>query len=279
MRKLQNIYLKGLIKGYKNDLRNDDMKFYWIFFYIMMFTGTLKAQENKWECIKKKLDPFCYRILWDNYFYYYFDFPKSIESFIDFQKDMYQAYPNDFVEKCKNENLMFLINYKEEIEFREEDGEINLWLDELQLLKTNKLFHPCEVFDISESVKEYYDWIKKYGPPRFFNKKSEAVIHTEKLDSIFCSENNYLKNKFLIDDEFTLPKSIIKNEMSNEDEECVLFTFFIYKRDDNFYYLCDNKKFESELLYWNILKKYLDVFCKNNEIEKIIFASPEFSHK
>lgn len=220
--------------------------------------------------------PLYFENLMDEYCLYYYDYPEKISQLIYFIKDCMSNYPDFWPEPIKStiieHDLPILQSFQDDILIKKRGNNIVVELNGITLLDKEIILLPCDiVYFIDGNPDEYSMFIRKFTIPRYFNKEGLAVIRTEELDSVFFKKKTEIQKEYLIEGTFSLPV------FKNKDTEIPIHTFFEYRLNDGLFYFCDrNRKFESELLFWEKMILSLEKICKKNNISRIVFLLPEY---
>lgn len=223
-----------------------------------------------------KIDLYSFEEMVEGYFQYYFEYPKTIESLIDFEEIFILAYPNFWPHPYKDiviNNLLYLKENQDAIKIERKETSIVIQLNESVLLNIAEELHPCSLtYFTDEYSRECFFLSNKFYSPRYFDENGYAIIQTEYLDSVFNKKKNQLQEEYLKQDEFTFPT------FSFEKQDIPIYVFFEYSKNNRLSYFCErNNKFDSDLLFFRKLENFLVEFCENSGIGKIIFPIPEYT--
>lgn len=212
----------------------------------------------------------------DDYFFYYYHFPNDIEELIVFTEycfevdsNFYSLHEKFFVKEItlpklkKNASQILIENDSEEYIIR-------LQKDTLLYYKENmRPFSPCDIAFFREDgdIKEYSVFLEKYGNGRFFDKENNAVISKE-LSSSFLRGIYKLQKTFLTHPRFLSFKD------KNTNEQTPIYFFLEYVLGTSPKNFCNNDEPIPTLIYFKEVEKYLEIFCKENGLRRIIWASP-----
>lgn len=235
---------------------------------LLLCTCSFLYGQNKYNDIEFKmgeLDTFTLLSMMDTYYFYYYDFPKDIYSFIDFHKEVVRVYPND----CKVDtlNISFLDVNKDKINIIKKGKTAMIMMDGKVLLNAGRPILPFDVYKSIYFIQDYYVILEKY-PTRYY-KDDKAIIKTNKFDYIFEQEKKNLQLKYFKNDKYCFPTFSLNNE------EYPIFNFFEFKTG-NLYYFPSGENFNSNLPFWMELNKFLQNFSRKHNIDRIIFYLPEY---
>lgn len=186
-------------------------------------------------------------------YYYNYSYPRDIDEFISFvnNEDFPEIY--NFVIRKLNKNMTRLnLEYK----IRTKDSVLCCYLlMNKTIIYEAPIRSPCEDFDGEYHVPSFY------FRNLFFDKQSKS-INNDDIEQKFKWQIKEVKLQY-------------KNVEKYSDTKKMKYVLLKYSREDGLNFFCEEwtQEFQNHS-YIRDLEAFLDLFCKKNEVNQIIFATP-----
>ncbi len=214
--------------------------------------------------------PYLYEML-EAYYSYNYEYPCNLNGLINMTLNLTDKYPNDYLDTNKILTITIpnLIKEKENLNIIKNDTLYAITFNSRTIIKISEVdyFSPCNLLlFIQGPPQEYNAFLNRYIKPRFFYNNT-SIIDTELLTNQFQEDFYLLKEKYL--EPYTFHYYIYENDT------VPIYTFLEYKKGGDLKKFCSKKIIIDNNLYIQKMKEYLNKFCMENHVSRIIFASPE----
>lgn len=266
-------------------LKNKPMKqiLFTFLFLICPHTCKIYAQDKEMEGMetieREKLDLKTFSEMIECYFAYYFEFPKDMETYIEFENSYIRSYPDDLPPDYVKCNIPFFELHKNDIKIERSDTNVVIRWDDWILYKNpNPNEDPCKIgeylYDCPSCRDNYYVIYRKLSNPRYYDHTGKAIFVIEGLDSLYQKEVYKLREKYLKRGKIMVPEYTFVST----NKTARIYTAFEYQPDSGMSYYCrKEERFESDLLFFKQFENFLKLFCQTYGIARMVFLCPEYT--